>query len=257
MKLIEWNRKPTGWFISGLLGCMAVVCLGAAQEMKDAAIDMEKALSSPATSFVKHVIWPTNHVTEKGVSKPEQLLPDIAELSETLKRVLRKDVLPSDDVIKNKTIGVPELYGRDDYLLLRYTTSSGLDIEIQEGKWLYILVSSPEWTNRPLPEVVTYVQGVAFEILNYPKKQEDYVLHAGASSIDIGLSKKGAICYGNPNDEDWFFEVYWWSDGRRVLLRVQTMTKTEIKELQSHLRPPKKYLRPRRFAFREQEEKSE
>jgi hypothetical protein len=151
------------------------------------------------------------------------------ELATNLKRFLRDAWLPAETALSNDTIGLTDMRSASDYLLLDYTTPQGQRARIQDGLQTGILVEVEN--QRPLSEIADLVESTASAVLRIPESAKPEVF---VSIMDIGQSKIGSLYCGNTTDAtqfDWWTNVRWWSDGKKVLFVITKLTNDDYRRL--------------------------
>lgn len=131
-------------------------------------IDVQKVKASPWCSCVEAAFWPTE-ATIRTRAYTSDLITEKTALIQTLQRVMKKECLPPDSLVKQTAVGIANLRNGNDCLLLQYRTASGLDIQITAEKQLYLMVTVPEGWRKPLSEVAPLVWRTAAAVLLYPE----------------------------------------------------------------------------------------
>ncbi|MDH7482098.1 MAG: hypothetical protein QHH26_09035 [Armatimonadota bacterium] len=219
-------------------------------------LDIKKVLSKPSILFARHACWPTEE-TIRAKKYDGNLDVEVADLLKILRRVLREDCIPSEAKVKQKRIGLVDLWNDgSDYVLLEYTTKSGIHIRIQDGKALYLLVSPPSRFHRELADVGAFVEQVASMVLNLPVFEGESAPKPTRSGISRdGSSAIGGLHYGPDamSEWDWYSFMSWWSDGKQVLFKIYKLEKEEyVRRASMALVLPWEPESPRRFASRVQ-----
>ncbi|MCL6518204.1 MAG: hypothetical protein K6T99_00050 [Armatimonadetes bacterium] len=214
-------------------------------------IDLKKALTSDHTSFVIHALQPTQEaIRAKKYTGP--LDTEVNELQRVLRKVLREEYLPSEAALRANRIGLVDLWGGNDYLLVSYTTKSGLRIDIKDGKLLYLLLTMRKREEDCAADFSTFIRKVAAEVFALPqvKLESTEWPKIAVSACDVGRSKVGTITYGSALDwdgPDWYTNILWWSDGKRVLFQI---SKCDFQALSTKAGPPADLGVPRKFSSR-------
>lgn len=175
---------------------------------------------------------------------------DVDEFTELLKRTIRAKYLPSDVQLK-EVIACSELSDGNDYFLLRYFPKDAINISIQEGKALYVRITSENTPIARLTEAGEFVKRTAIEFLNLPLTNNVVALdiHVFVSSQDIGASKCGNFSCG-PEEippKNWFGSIRWWTDGQSVLFVISRRPDKEDKNFKTRASAPPNLSSPRRF----------
>lgn len=199
-------------------------------------VDLAKVKANPYTAFIQFAFWPQQELVSAKRCDNRLIENDILQMTNTLGRLVKNEYLPTTEDMKS-SIGIPEYVDGDDYLFLRYKTKSGIHVEIQDGRAMYILMSSPEWGKGELAKIESFVRDVAVKTINFPADSE----RAGnplvfASSIDVGPSRCGALAWKLESEppaaqSSWYSQIMWWSDGTRVLFAISKMSKEDYAKL--------------------------
>jgi hypothetical protein len=233
-------------------------------------LDARKAAAHPFARFAANALWPTP-ATIAAKHYTGNVDTEVGELVTVLTRVLRADCLPTESVVKQNVIALTELRNGNDYLLLRYRTAGGIEVQVQDGKGLYLLVTLPEAERAELSDAANFVWRVADRTLKFPQfegqgpaapkfivapapgvkswKAEEappYVPRVFVSSIDLGQSRVGAVYYGPTRNahgvyvpNGWYSGFYWWSDGRRVLFALDKKSEDDYqRDFESEMTNP-------------------
>ena len=217
-------------------------------------VDLPKIKANQYTDFIQYAFWPKQEVLSAQKYKGLLIEKDVDDLTNMLSRLICSEYMPSENDLKS-VVGIPEYSDGDDYCFMRYTTKSGVHVEVQDGWRMFILISSSAWKKCPLPEISSFVKDIAKSTINYPKEQE--VLNnpvVFVSAIDIGLSKRGNLTWNlkgesSPSLVDWYSQIDWWSDGSRILFGISKMTKKDY-EIMSTMANRSSMKKPRRFRCR-------
>jgi hypothetical protein len=227
---------------------IAACCL-AIDKAPEMTVDMEKVKKDDFTKFITHVVWPSEEVIRAKRLDTELVKEDIDEFMGLLKRTLCAKYLPSDVQLK-EVIACSELYNGDDYILLRYFPKDAVNISIQEGKALYVMITSGTAPITPLAKAEDFVKRTAIDFLNLPQNKAAQNIHVFVSSLDIGASKFGRLSWG-PEEiplKNWFGEIMWWTDGRSVLFGIVRKIRRETPEkFATRASAPPNAFSPRRF----------
>ncbi|HUV05987.1 MAG TPA: hypothetical protein VMX94_12910 [Armatimonadota bacterium] len=239
-----------------LVGSQCYAAAGSSQAVGFIPVDtinMEKALADNKTSWVKHAMWPTDE-TVSSKRYMGDVKVEIDQLRNMLDKMLLESYKPTSKDLEG-VVALADLWGVDDsdYLLLRYTTKSGLRINIQDGGNIFMLVTLPD--SVPLSDVESLVKKTAETMLDLsktnPENRDKPTFWTW--SVDIGPSVTGKLRYGHSpetNYPDWYTTIGWWSDGRRVLLQL---SKFDFKKLPTMCHVPP--MKPRKFNSRVQTDK--
>ena len=225
-------------------------CLSTAKAA-ELAVNIEKVRTNNFTKFITHVVWPSEAIINAKRIDKELIKKDVEELSMLLKRTLCVKYLPSQDQLK-EAVACLELMDGHDYILLRCSCKDTVDINIQKGAGLYLLIDTKTNQIASLKETGEFIKKMAVEFLNLPltNSMTEKDVRVFVSSRDIGASKCGTISCG-PKDalpEHWFNYIRWWTDGRRVLFAISR------KDWGEELRHPSALpnaFKPMRFHFRD------
>jgi len=246
-----------------LVGSQCCVAAGSSQAVGFIPVDtinMGKALADKAdnkTSWVKHAMWPTDKTVSSKRYRGDVKV-EIDQLRNMLDKMLLESYRPTSENLKG-VVALADLWGVDesDYLLLRYTTKSGLRINIQDGRNIFMLVTLPD--SVPLSDVESLVKKTAETMLNLSKTRREYLdmplPFIRTWSVDIGPSTTGLLSYGpspETNYPDWYTNILWWSDGRRVLL---FLSKTDFEALAWIASASAPTIEPGKFSSRVQTDK--
>jgi len=223
--------------------------LGADSRVK--LVDPNKIRAHKATRFIGHVFWPSDElVSEKNISK-SLISQDMQEFKKTLAQVLRPGYAPASEIIDANAVAVEGLAPEDanDYILLRYTRN-GQQIQIQDGKALWVTVFPNNEANEQHFNVSQYVITVAYQVLNIPKSDKN----AGepniyTATLDIGGSKWGSIVYRTsfPPPRFWYSHMSWWSDGTNVMFLIGKGSGGDTAARRPRAAAPPNATKPRKF----------
>jgi hypothetical protein len=231
--------------LGGLLANAAVAREGTLET-----VDIKKIEVQEYTRYIEHVVWPSKQdVAGKGISNG-LIRADIEKFKTVLRAVLKPGYLLSDEAVDSNAVAAEKLRRGNDYILLQYTRNRR-DVEIQDGKGLYIGVYPARDLKIEQNNLVEYVRSEAFLILNLPEvdlkgdKPEVFV-----STLDVGNSKCGRIFYKanfHVNPWQWWYSyIGWWSDGRNVLFEIGKSSFTG-EDWSRRAGPPPNLGAPRRF----------
>jgi hypothetical protein len=210
-------------------------------------VDFQKASANEKTAWVKHACWPTED-TLAAKRYAGDVRPELQELRQVLEKVLREGVRPTHQQFE-RVVPLVELWDGSDYLLLKYTSSSGFEIAIQDGRTLFVKITLPEQV--PLSEVESLVASTVRSVFELPSV---VIARSGRPKIwrfpeDIGPSRVGMAFNGSSpltKLPDWYSSIGWWSDGSAVLFLVSKFDYDKLAGMGS--RPPDPG--PRRFRSR-------
>lgn len=185
-------------------------------------ITYEKILVNQSTAWIKHAFYPTEE-SVRNMRYIGDVDTETAELCEILQERLKQEFCPSTDDLSTKIVPLTKLWDDSDYLLLQYTTKSGYNVRLQDGRDLYLFVSVPDSTSET--NIEDLVKETAKSVLNTSEASLENQSKPGiwTWSIDIGESKSGQLRYGfspSTNYPDWYTSIPWWSDGRNVMFMI-------------------------------------
>lgn len=120
-------------------------------------------LPRPFNSLVNHSTFPSDIMIASKRVNNDLAVEEIDELAVLLRKCIRSPYVPGKNQIDEKVVACRKLQDDSDYLLMRYSTTNLLDIEIQDGAALYLTVT-PKDTNAQ----VTAASGIA----DYVKKSQ-------------------------------------------------------------------------------------
>jgi len=154
--------------------------------------------------------------------------------------MLKPEYLPSRDDLKN-IVGIKDymadnkhltaLIRSNDYLMLKYETKTHISMMIQDGFFLNVLIENHVGSASDDWDLTNVVVAAAINMLNYPEggslATQLKICHVNI----VGQSKVGNLCWEEENSSgrDWFCNIEWWSDGRRVLFALPKWTKDDYK----------------------------
>jgi len=217
-------------------------------------VDLAKVKANPYTDFIQYAFWPKQEVLSAKRCETRLIENELHEFTNTLGRLIIKEYLPTTADMKT-VVGIPEYLDDDDYLFLRYKTTSRVHVEIQDGRGVCILMSSPDWKKGQLAQIETFVRDIAIKTINFPTDSG----RAGnplvfTSTIDIGPSRCGALGWkreGEPpaSQSNWYSQIMWWSDGTRVLFAISKMSKEDYTKLAT-IANRTKQRKPHKFQYR-------
>ena len=255
----------------------APVCCADAEYEPIETLDVHRLAGEPFASFALNALWPTQ-ATIAARRCTGNVDTELAELLTVLRRVLRAECLPAESVVKQNVVALSDLRDGSDYLLFRYRTAGGVDVQVQDGKGLYLLLTLPEGQRGELSDIGNFVWRVADRTFKFPQfegrgpeapklivppgpgvkrwKSEEtppYVPRIGVSALDVGQSSKvGRLAYGPtryayglyvPNG--WYSVVSWWTDGRRVLFALTKKSEADYQaDFESRMANPSPRLPP-------------
>lgn len=195
---------------------------GIAQENKIKTVDVKKIRAQKYTKFIEHIFWYRKELINSKKISNKQIPEDMQKFKDMLKKVMKSEYLLSEESIDSNTIAVEDLKDSNDYILLEYKYNN-LNIQIQDGKALYIGIFPDKGLKIEQSDLAQYVKSVAFKIMNLPKLDEErQEPHVFTSILDIGDSKCGNIFYEANFDpfQSWDNYIMWWSDGRNILFLI-------------------------------------
>lgn len=212
-------------------------------------VDMTKIKKSAYTTYIEHIKWPqTEQIKNKKISKNISS-EDIGEFEDMLEKVIRSEYLPSEKEINSNIFGIENFKDNNDYLFLKYK-SNKFDIEIQDGKALYVLVSPVDNSTTTSVDLKEYVHAIAHSILNIPALDKDGKAPTVFESIvDIGNSKCGDISYESDIKQEvmfWYSRIGWWSNGSDALFVISKIPSGGL-EIGKMATTPPELKAPRKF----------
>jgi hypothetical protein len=212
-------------------------------------VDIAKVRKNRYTRFITHVYWPSDEVVATKCISKNTIQGEMQKFKNMLKTVFKPEYLPAEEVVDSNAVAVENLRDANDYILLKYQHDRR-EIQIQDGKGLYISVFPDEELEVEQSDLVRYVKSVAFGILNLPKFDEKGKgPKVSVSTLDIGDSKCGTISYMEfPPPKFWYSGMRWWSDGKNVLFEFgkARFNGKGIKKKHGP-GPPQNMLAPRKF----------
>lgn len=176
------------------------------------------------TDFIKYAEWPdVKKIKDKRI-EAQSVTAEVAALRDLLVRRIRAEYLPSDIDFHAGLTACTNLYDSDDYLLLRYSTSNAVVMQIQEGIGFYLMIADPLFEKVPLTNSQELVKTTAVKYLRFPGDPTVTSEHPDVfvSSASGQTSKCGMLYYGPKNvlPENWYSWIKWWTDGKRVLFAL-------------------------------------
>ncbi len=186
-----------------------------------------------------------------------------AEIND-LKKVARTIFIPaaglSETAIERNAIPVPALHDANDILVVEQNTPAGL-VVVQDGKAVNVLVD-PAGSKRVSIEdkssLEKHVMQVARSVFDLPAPQDQndkFTVHT--AKTDLGKSKTGSICYGEASSPNWIWNhwysvILWWSDGDRVLYKIDKygilhpeVDRSKMASQPKEMKAPRKFGHPR------------
>lgn len=197
--------------------------------------------------FVLHSVWPAiaDDVTKRCDNS--LLRPDILELSNTLVRTLKTAYRPSPSD-NNKLVavtnymeqweGLPDFIRANDYIMVKYKSKTDESVMIQDGWYLYLLVTNQDCYVGREVRIDCLIPTVASRVFNYPLDHSSYPALSLSVVDESERFKVGYIDCGYVHDkafmgENWYEHIAWWSDGLKVLFQVPKWTRADYLEWKS------------------------
>ena len=213
-------------------------------------VDFSKVRKHQFAAFVENICWPSNETIESKRIPKTKIPEETDKFSVMLKEVLNPAYLPPTEVVDANVIAVENFRNKNDYLLLKYKCK-GYDVQIQDGKALWILFSPHRSTDLDKMTLPEYVKFLALSTLDIPEQDENHKdMSIGASALDIGNSKIGVIFYeaSFPPPQYWYSYMRWWSDGQDVLFSIGKSSFNGV-DLSKRAGPPPNMKAPRKFKY--------
>lgn len=209
-------------------------------------VDIEKIQKHRYTAFIKHVFWPSeDQIVSKTISK-KQILGDMQTFKNILTTVLKSEYLPSGQVIDSNSVAAENIRDSNDYILLKYNYDGG-EIQIQDGKALYISILPENDAKVELPNLANYVKSVALKVIKLPKSDKTEEPEVFISMLDIGQSKCGCMLYLESfPPQYWYSYLRWWSDGKNILFEIGKAS-FDGEDISKRAGPPENLKAPRKF----------
>jgi len=220
----------------------------AGENLRERSIDLKKTEVSSFTRFIAHAIWPSSEAIAEAHVDKKLVTDELGELQQILERILTADVVPSHGQTQERALACSGLRDGHDYLLLRYSVDNSVQVAIQDGPAVYLMIEpsleSGSSGVTALSRVDAVVQRTAAGFLNLPK---DCQMRVFVSSADVGESKCGTLACGEASvpPRNWYSLVRWWSDGSCVLFEIPKQGAKERTERRAG--PPADLLSRRKF----------
>ncbi len=237
-----------------LMGSTACQAVANDNEALLKVIDLEKMKSDRFADFIRYAFWPESEMIAARKSDGRLIEKDLKGLPSTLDRILNMEVLPAGDDLSS-AFGISSYSDEGDFLFVRYSTKSGVLVQVQDGKALYILMSSTNWNKGELSDIGRYVKNIALKVIRFPSEggiDENPIIFV--SSLNVGQSRCGTLSWkhrgeGDNSFTDFYSHMFWWSDGTRILFAMSKMTPDDYRKLatmanRQSLRTPRKFQKP-------------
>ncbi len=208
------------------------------------------------TKLFRHAQWPPDSLIRAGRIDRRLVQPDIDELCRELDVVLRPRYRPTPRM-RQDVVPCLALREGSDYLLLRYSPNDSLQIEVQQGRTLYLTIRSRRQSGATTSDLDGHAREIAFRMLNYPGVRSGTAspLEVLVADVQPPWGRCGTISYGEESSppEYWYSSIDWWSNGVTVLFEISRRHTVEPFSRWASLLPGQ--LSPRRFHYRYQDSK--
>lgn len=236
--------------------CFITPCLAGEFETMDS-LDLETVRTRKPGSWVEAVFWPTD-ATLRTRAYTGDLKPEKTALIQILQHVMKKEYLPSESLVKQKTVGIANLRNGNDSLFLEYKTRNNWHIQITDERFLCVSVKKPDAKPVALSEIGSFAWQTAATVFAFPAFQGEgpqKPVIRGPGSAPMASSPEmvdrpsvpvvsiypnqisprswvGMIEYGR-NDraglfECWYSHISWWSDGHKVVFCLSKITPSQM-----------------------------
>jgi hypothetical protein len=251
-KYVQFTIVVTAFVILMAPKCWAVERIGTDGMVCPDSLDFQKAGAHEETCWVKHACWPAAE-TLTSLRYGGDVAPERNDLVVLLQKVLQEDYRPMVDDIQSKLVPVTGLWDGADYLLLKYTARNKLEVSLQDGTNLFVIVAVAD--GNPSSDIEALVRVVAKSTLDLSQAPAEYRENPKVWTwpIEIGKSSSGQLrCGMSPETglPDWFTSIPWWSDGKRVMFFISKFDYSKLPGLAS-----KPEVKPRVFKSRSQGQK--